>query len=316
MTTILFDTDPGVDDTFAILLALASPELKVDAILTVCGNVSLDVATRNALRILALVGRDDIAVHAGADRPLLGTALYGLHHGRDGLGGAPLPEPRARQRGQHAVEYLIERLDTARQRGERVTLCALAPMTNIALALRIRPDISSSIERIVAMGGSFRTPGNRTFTSEFNILADPHAAQIVFSSNIPITLLPLDATHQAIATPERVARLRSIGGPLMDVLGPMLQAWDRNDPDRYGSAGGPMHDPLVTAFVLAPHLFTTQAARVMVETDSTLCRGQTVADWYGKSGEAANVDIVTKVDVEGFFGLFESGLRQLSRVDA
>lgn len=312
MTKILFDTDPGIDDTIAIILALASPRLSVEALLTVCGNVPLDVATRNALCVLEFAGHPDIPVFAGAERPLLGDPLFGLHHGRDGLGGAALPVASSRARDQHAVEYLIASLNAARARGERLTLCSLAPMTNIALALRIRPEIAEGLERIVAMGGAFRTPGNRTFTSEFNILADAHAAQVVFSSGIPITLLPLDATHQAMATPERVAALKSIGGPVMGILGAMMERWDRKDIKRYGSAGGPMHDPLVIAYLLDPNLFESQAARVTVECDSALCKGQTVADWFGASSEPANVDIVTRVDSEGFFALLHDHLRRFS----
>lgn len=315
-TPILIDTDPGIDDTIAIVLALASPELSVQALLTVCGNVPVDVASHNALRVLELAGRADIPVFAGSARPLLGEPIYGLHHGPDGLGGARLPSAVAPLADQHAVEYLMATLEDLLARGERITICALGPMTNIALALRIRPRLADAIERIVAMGGAFRTPGNRTFTSEFNILADAHAAQIVFSSGVPITLLPLDVTHQAMATPERIARLRTLGGPVMETLGQMMVRWDRKDEKRYGTAGGPMHDPLVTAYLLAPHLFKSRPARVHVECDSALCKGQTVADWFGKSHEPPNVDVVTDVDAEGFFALLEAHLRQVSLVSA
>jgi purine nucleosidase len=302
---IIIDCDPGVDDAIAILLALVSPKLDVRAITVVCGNLPLSSTSRNALQILELAGRTDIPVYAGCYRPLVVEPIHGQFHGVGGLGKSELPAPTIKLAPGHAVDFLIAALEQALAKEELITLCTLGPMTNIAVLLRLRPDLASAIARIVSMGGAYREAGNRTMTSEFNILADPHAASIVFSSEIPITSVSLDATHQAMATPERAARFTTHRGPVGETLSAFLAHWDRNDSRRYGSRGGPMHDPLVPAFLIEPSLFQTEKARVFVEHSSPLCLGQTVADRYGKSGETPNVDIVTKVDADSFFALLE-----------
>ncbi|SKA31935.1 nucleoside hydrolase [Consotaella salsifontis] len=315
---IVIDCDPGVDDAIAILLALASPELDVRGITTVAGNVGVERTSRNALQIAELAGRPDIPVFAGCHRPLVVAPIGGQFHGESGLGPLMLPEPSRQIQPPHAVSFFIEILEDALARTRPITLCTLGPMTNIAVLLRVRPDLIPGIERILSMGGAYVEAGNRTMTSEFNILADPHAASIVFSSGIAITSLALDATHQAMATPERAAAVQQgLGGPVGAAVKTLLAHWDRNDPRRYGSRGGPMHDPLVIAALLRPELFETRKARVFVEHSSALCLGQTVADWYGKSGETPNVDIVTRVDADGFFALLGErlaryGLREAS----
>lgn len=305
---IIIDCDPGVDDAIAILLALASPKLDVRAITTVCGNVPLSSTSRNALQILELADRTDIPVFAGCYRPLVVEPIHGQFHGVGGLGKTELPPPQTSLAPGHAVDFLIQALQTALAEGRAITLCTLGPMTNVGVLLRMRPDLAPAIARIVAMGGAYREAGNRSMTSEFNMLADPHAASIVFSSDIPITSISLDATHQAMATPERAARFLPYKGRVGEVVSAFLAHWDRNDPRRYGSRGGPMHDPLVTAFLIAPDLFQTEMARVFVEHSSPLCLGQTIADRYGKSGETPNVDIVTRVDADGFFAMLEEHL--------
>jgi purine nucleosidase len=183
-------------------------------------------------------------------------------------------------------------------------------MTNLAVALRIKPQIKEGVERIVMMGGAYREPGNRSITAEFNVLADPHAAHIVFSSEIPIVALALDATHQVILKQEHVTQFARVSGRISGSLAELMAFWDRNDVHRYGSRGGPLHDPLVIAYLLAPHLFETQRARIFVEHESELCMGQTVADWYGKSGLEPNADVVTKVNADGVITLL---LDRLSR---
>ncbi len=310
---VIIDCDPGIDDTLALLTAFVSPELDILGITPVCGNQPLDRTLRNALQICELGGRTDIPVYAGCARPLLRAPIHGQFHGKTGLGNTVLPEPVKTAEPTSAVRFLTDTLRAAAARGAPVTLCALGPMTNLATALRMAPSIAGGIARIVMMGGAYREPGNRTMTSEFNVLADPHAAAIVFSSNIPIVALALDATHQVILTPDHVPQFAQAGGRLSTTLAELMAFWDRNDPGRYGSRGGPLHDPLVIAYLLAPHLFTTQRARIFVECHSELCMGQTIADWYGKSGLAPNADIVTRVDAEGVIGLV---LERLSRYAA
>lgn len=306
---IIVDCDPGIDDTIALLTAFVSPELDILGITPVCGNQPLERTVRNALQVCELGRRTDIPVYAGCFRPMLREPIYGQFHGKTGLGNTVLPEPVKTVEPKSAVDFLIDTL-TAATRQKRITICCLGPMTNLAVALRMNPQIVEGIERIVMMGGAYREPGNRTMTAEFNVLADPHAAHIVFSSGIPIVALALDATHQVMLKPEHVAQFSNVSGRISKTLAELMAFWDRNDVRRYGSRGGPLHDPLVIAYLLAPHLFTTERARVFVEHESELCMGQTIADWYGKSGLEPNADIVTKVDAEGIIAFF---LERLSR---
>ncbi|EUC00345.1 Ribosylpyrimidine nucleosidase [Rhizobium sp. CF080] len=307
---IIVDCDPGIDDTIALLTAFVSPELDILGITPVCGNQPLERTVRNALQICELGRRTDIPVYAGCFRPMLREPIYGQFHGKTGLGNTVLPEPVKTVEPKSAVDFLIDTLTAAALEKKRITVCCLGPMTNLAVALRMNPQVAEGIERIVMMGGAYREPGNRTMTAEFNVLADPHAAHVVFSSGIPIVALALDATHQVMLKPEHVAEFSNVSGRISQTLAELMAFWDRNDVRRYGSRGGPLHDPLVIAYLLAPHLFTTERARVFVEHESELCMGQTVADWYGKSGLEPNADIVTKVDAEGIIALF---LDRLSR---
>ncbi|CDN57089.1 Nonspecific ribonucleoside hydrolase (plasmid) [Neorhizobium galegae bv. officinalis bv. officinalis str. HAMBI 1141] len=307
---IIVDCDPGIDDTIALLTAFVSPELEILGITPVCGNQPLERTVRNALQVCELGRRTDIPVYAGCFRPMLREPIFGQFHGKTGLGNTVLPEPVKAVEPKSAVDFLIDTLTAAAQEKKRITVCCLGPMTNLAVALRMNPQVAEGIERIVMMGGAYREPGNRTMTAEFNVLADPHAAHVVFSSSIPIVALALDATHQVMLKPEHVAEFSNVSGRISHTLAELMAFWDRNDVRRYGSRGGPLHDPLVIAYLLAPHLFTTERARVFVEHESELCMGQTIADWYGKSGLEPNADIVTKVDAEGIIAFF---LDRLSR---
>ncbi|MBJ7222183.1 MULTISPECIES: nucleoside hydrolase [unclassified Brenneria] len=301
---IIIDCDPGIDDAIALLSAFVAPELDILGICAVCGNQPLERTVRNALQITELGKRTDIPVYAGCHRPLFREPIHGQFHGESGLGNTVLPAPQKQAEPQHAVSFIIEQCEKAVASGKRITLCTLGPLTNLAMALSLNPDIVGGIERIVMMGGAYRQAGNRSLTSEFNMLADPHAAHVVFSSSIAIVALPLDATHQVILTPDHVARFIALAGRIAVPLGEMMAFWDRNDVRRYGSRGGPLHDPLVIAWMLAPTCFRTEKARVYIEHESELCMGQTVADWYGKTDRPPNVDVVTQVDAERVFALF------------
>ncbi len=311
---IIIDCDPGIDDAVAILTALVSPELDVLGISAVCGNRPLAETAHNALLVRELSGQLRIPVYAGCFRPLFRDPIHGQFHGTKGLGSVELPAPTKPSEKDHAVVFLLETLKSAKKENRKITLCTLGPLTNIAVVLRMCPDMADSIERIVMMGGAFREAGNRSMTSEFNILADPHAAHIVFSSEIPLVILSLDATHQAMATPERVAAFREAGGPVARTVGDLMAFWDRNDIRRYGSRGGPLHDPLVIAYLLRPDLFETETARVFVQYEAEISMGQTIADWYGKSGLAPNASIVTKVDADGVFSLLTERLARYAKV--
>ena len=306
---IIIDTDPGQDDAVAILLALASPELEVLAVTAVAGNVPLALTARNARVVCELAGRPDIPVHAGCDRPMARDLVTAEHvHGKTGLDGADLPDPTMPLAPGHAVDVLIETL--RREPPGTVTLCPLGPLTNIGTALERAPDIASRIARIVLMGGAYFEVGNITPAAEFNIYVDPEAARAVFASGVPITVLPLDATHKALTTRARNDAFRATGG-----VGAVVAGWtgffERFDKQKYGSEGAPLHDPCVIAWLLRPDLFRGREVNVEIEVESPLTRGMTVADWWGVTDRAPNALFIGDVDADGFFALLTERIARL-----
>jgi len=307
---IIIDTDPGQDDAVAILLALASPELEVLGITAVAGNVPLHLTEKNARVICELAGRRDMAVFAGCDRPMNRPLVTAEHvHGKTGLDGPVLPDPTMALQDRHAVDFIIETLRS--HPAGSVTLCPLGPLTNIATALLRAPDIAARVQRIVLMGGAYFEVGNITPAAEFNIHVDPHAADIVFKSGIPLVVMPLDVTHKALVTAERNAAFRAIGSPAAIAVAQMTDFFERFDKAKYGSAGAPLHDPCVTAFLLAPDLFTGRHINVEIETTSDLTMGMTVADWWGVTDRAPNALFMGDLDAPGFFTLLTERLARL-----
>jgi len=299
---ILIDTDPGIDDAVAILLALASPELAVEAVVAAAGNLSLAVTGRNARAIVELAGRRDVPVFAGAARPISRAPITAEEvHGEGGLGTLLLPEPTMALQPRNGVDFTIDRLREAPPGG--ITWCALGPLTNVALALAKAPDIASGVAELVLMGGASRALGNVTPAAEFNIHADPHAADIVFASGLPITMIPLDVTHQVRSTPQRVAAIAAIGKPAATAVAELIRPGER----------GPtaLHDPCVIAYVLAPELFAGSRVNVAIECSSPLTVGMTVVDWRGVSGRPANANVLHTVDPDGFYALLTARLRNL-----
>ncbi len=306
--SLVIDTDPGIDDAIAILLALCSPELDLQAVHTVAGNCPLSEATPNAVSILELAGRTDIPVFAGCPRPLIRDQQYGKFHGRGGMGGDVLPPAVGRAAEGHAVVRLIERSLSARARDEKLSICAIGPLTNIAAALSLDPSIAQDWQELVIMGGGLRVAGNRTPYAEYNFLADPHAVRIVLNSGAEIVLMPLDLTHQAMATPARIETLRAAGGRLSDIVVRLLTYWDRGDIARFGEPGGPLHDPTTVAYLIAPELFTGQKMYVEVDCETPLRYGHLVADWYGQTDNPPNATVMTGLDAAGFFALLTERL--------
>ncbi|WP_316976953.1 nucleoside hydrolase [Shumkonia mesophila] len=306
---ILIDTDPGVDDAVAILLALASPELEVRAITAVAGNVPLDDTARNARKVCELAGRPDVAVHAGCRKPLLRSQIFGKYASGGGLAGDTLPAPAMPLRPQHAVDVLVFELGRAAHgEAEKITVCTLGPLTNLAVALAHSPHIAKGIEKIVVMGGAFAALGNRSIAAEFNMLADPHAARIVLASGAPVVLVPLDLTFQALATPPRLDAIRSLGNRVGEKVFELLTHIDRSDVERFGVEGGPLHDPTVIGLLLRPDLYRGRPAFVDVECDSPLTLGHTVVDWRGRTGRTPNATVMTAIDSAGFFALLGTRL--------
>ena len=302
ISKIIIDTDPGQDDAVAILLALGSPELEVLGITCVAGNVPLALTQRNARIVCELAGRTDIPVFAGASRPMVRSLVTAEHvHGKTGLNGPALWEPTMPLRKEHAVDFIVKTLRL--NRDGAVTLCVLGPLTNIALALIKAPDISEHIHEIVLMGGGCFEGGNVTPAAEFNIYVDPHAAKVVFQSGIPLVVMPLDLTHKALTTRERVARFKALGNKAGIFTAEMLGFFERFDMEKYGSMGAPLHDPNVIAYLLKPELYKSREVNVEIETESALTMGMTVVDWWRVSGRQANATFMREVDDDGFFEL-------------
>ncbi len=307
---IIIDTDPGQDDAVAILLALASPEFEVLGITAVAGNVPLALTEINARKICELAGRPDIKVYSGAVRPMVRRLVTAEHvHGRTGLDGPVLPEPSMPLQKQYGVDFIIETL-MSRPAGT-VTICALGPLTNIGLALSKEPKIASRIKRIVAMGGGFFEGGNVTVAAEFNIYVDPQAAEMVFQSDIPITLIPLDCTHQALTTKVRVEKFRTMKNKTGPAVAELLDFFERFDVEKYGTDGGPLHDPCVMAWLLRPDLFKSREVNVAIECTSELTMGMTVIDWWGVSDRRRNATVCRGIDADGFFDLLVERLNTL-----
>lgn len=297
---IILDCDPGHDDALAIALALASPGLDVLAITTVAGNAPLERTTRNALRILTLLDRDDVPVAAGADRPFIREPYVPVEfHGTSGLDGAALPEPGAQPATGSAVELIADLLRKAR---EPVTLVATGPLTNVALLLRAAPGLHPRIAEISLMGGALGE-GNTTPAAEFNIWADPEAAAVVFGSGIPIRMAGLDITHQALVLPPDIERLEALGTRPGRVFADLMRFFAHHHRERYGWAGPPIHDAVAVAWLVAPELITSRALRIDVETAGVLTRGRTVADPEGLGGRPPNATVGTAVDREGLIDL-------------
>jgi purine nucleosidase len=306
---VIIDCDPGVDDAIALMVALASPALAVQAIVTVAGNVPLALTQRNARQICTLMGRRDVPVYGGCPRPLLRSPITATEiHGTTGLGEVTLPAPAVPLQARHGVTYLM---DACTQAQAPITLATLGPLTNLAVALVQCPAIAESIDQVVVMGGGIGQ-GNITPVAEFNIYADPHAAQIVFAAGLPITLIGLDVTHQVLTTDDRLACLRAVGNSVSTVAADLLTPYGHHDREQLGLAGAPLHDPCVIAYLLQPDLFTGYPAQVTVETDSPLTLGQTVVNTRCDASSPPSVQVMHQVDADGVYDLIVQQLAGLS----
>ena len=286
---ILLDCDPGHDDAIALLLALGSPELELRGVTTVAGNQTLEKCTANAIRVLEYVGRDEIPVAAGADRPLVREPHVAANvHGETGLDGPDLPPPRRRPVDRHAVDFLAERIEPG------VVLVPTGPLTNVALLLARYPDTRP--DRIVLMGGAI-AEGNVTPAAEFNIWADPEAAARVFAAGIDITMVGLDVTHKALFTPRHAERLDGRAGMMVREL---LDFYGRFHAEVYGFDGSPIHDALAVAQVFRPELVETKHRGVKIDTESELSRGRTLVDLWGRAQWEPNCHVGVDVDGDAF----------------
>jgi purine nucleosidase len=305
---IIIDCDPGQDDAVALFLAFASRDaLEVLGVTTVAGNVPLELTQRNARMMCDIAGVADVPVHAGCDRPLccaLETAEY--IHGKTGIDGVDVFEPVTPLAETHAVDFIVDTLLAADEAS--VTLVPTGPLTNIATAIQREPEILGRIEQIVLMGGAMRESGNRSPSAEFNMLVDPHAADVVFRCGRPIVAMGLDVTHQVLSTRERVERIAALGNRVASATAGMLGFFHRYDTKKYGSAGAPLHDPCTVAYLLEPGLFEGKTCNVSVETESPLTRGHTAVDFWHVTDRPVNALWMHAVDAPGFYELLTDRL--------
>jgi inosine-uridine nucleoside N-ribohydrolase len=294
---IILDCDPGHDDAIALLLALGSSELELLGVTTTYGNQTLEKTTANALRVLELAGRADIPVASGAAEPLEREVVVAAHvHGESGLDGPTLPPPSAEPVSTDAVAWIADAIGRS---PSPVTLIPTGPLTNIAAYLRAHG--TAGIDRIVLMGGAI-AEGNMTPAAEFNIWADPEAAQIVFDAELDVTMIGLDVTHKAVTGPDVQKRLRDAGsvGVFVAELVDFFTVYHRQT---YGWDGAPIHDAVAVAHVLRPGLVETKLRNVEVELHSDLCRGRTVVDLWLRTGRPANSHVGVDLDSDAFFDL-------------
>ena len=307
---IIIDTDPGVDDALAFLLALASPEIKLEALTTTQGNVTLEKATRNALSVLELAHATHIPVARGSLLPLIQPLRASADiHGESGIGNSRLPEPRSQPVVSHAVDFLIERV--LAEPGE-ISIFPIGPLTNIAMAIRKEPRFAKAVKELVIMGGAILEHGNITPLAEFNIYVDPHAAHIVFHAGIPMTLIPLDVTHKCVLKQDHLDRLMRIASPIARFVRDAVEVYLEASL-ALGYTGSSLHDPLTLATILAPDVLTLKEYYVDVDISGGVSMGKTFADIQYLLKKPANMKVAMGVRGDDFVELFLQRIEALSR---
>ena len=301
MKKIIIDTDPGQDDALALMTAFgAKKEIKVLGITCVAGNVPLDLTSINALKICELSGVYDVPVFRGSGAPLKRNLVTAEHvHGKTGLDGTDLSVEKKELELMSAIDFVID--CTEKYRDEKITICALGPLTNIAKVLTKNPRVIESLDEIVLMGGGFFEGGNITPAAEFNIYVDPEAAKIVLESGVKITMLPLDVTHKTLVQRDFLERLRDSKKNSAMQAAKLLDFFERYDVEKYGSQGGPLHDPNVIVYLLNPEIYGGKLVNVEIEVNSELTRGMTVVDWWHVSKRKPNVYYINDVNENKFF---------------
>lgn len=310
---LIIDTDPGQDDAAAILMAFGLQNLgliDLIAITTVAGNVPLNYTTENARMICDWANETRTPVYAGMEKPLIKSLVSAEEvHGQYGLDGILRHEPNTPLQRLHAVPFLVETLLNAPEKS--ITICAIGPLTNIAQALSLAPECKQGIKEIVIMGGCYFEAGNITPAAEFNFYVDPHAAKIVFDSGIPIVVLPLDVTHKARITQDRMQKLRELDNQNGARLADILQSYERYDTQKFGLDGAPLHDPCAVAYIAYPELFHSRICFVDIETSGRITEGASVVDWYGKLAQTENAKWTTALEEEAFFEALTAAIATL-----
>jgi len=305
---IIIDCDPGHDDAMAILLAHGNPEIELCAITTVAGNQTLEKTTLNARRMCSVANITGVPVAAGCDRPLLRPLVTAAEtHGESGLDGPRFAEPTTPLADVHAVDLII---DLVMGSPGEITLVPIGPLTNIAIALRKQPRLATAVREVVLMGGT-HTRGNATPAAEFNIFVDPEAAAIIFGAGWPITMIGLDLTHQALATPEVIERIGALGTPLAATTVELMHFFTSTYKAMSGFGSPPIHDPCAVARVINPALVKCVATHVTVETHGATTSGMTSVDFENRFGREPNALVATRLDFDGFWDLMLDAIRRI-----
>lgn len=307
MKKIIMDCDPGHDDALAMMLALASPEIDLLAVTSSAGNQTPEKTLNNAMRLLTLMHHQEIPVAGGNRTPLMRPLeTAGNVHGKSGLDGADLPDPDFAVQNMTAIELIAK---TLRESDDPVTLVVTGPMTNIALFLRVYPELKGKIARIVFMGGAMGL-GNWTPSVEFNIYVDPEAAKIVLNAGIPLTMAPLNVTHKAQILKPEIAAIGEIDNPVAHAFQGLLNFFEvYHENPKWGFKGAPLHDPCTIAWLLHPEMFKSELMNVDVETQGELVRGETVCDYYELTGKPKNTEVLLDIDRPAFIQLITDSLK-------
>lgn len=308
---IIIDTDPGIDDALAILLALASPEIILDGITTIHGNASTKQTTRNALAILELAKASHVPVFKGCDVPLVKESLLSPEtHGNSGLGYAQLPEPTSQPKAGHGSDFLIEQIMS---RPGEVTLVAIGPLTNVALAIRKEPRIVQNVKEVFIMGGAIQHTGNTTALAEYNTFVDPHAAHIVFHSGMPMILTPLDVTYQCIFTPDDLKRLQRLDSPITKYIADSTRYYMEFHDEYQSIEGCVINDPMTLALTFMPAICDYQDLVVDVDISTGVGLGNTFADFYNYEKKPKNMKVAMGVRPRMFMELFLERMEKLAQ---
>lgn len=311
---IIHDCDPGHDDAVAMLLAHGSPEIDLVAVTTVAGNQTLPKVTRNALSVATVIGMTGVPIAAGCGRPIVRTLEVAESiHGDSGMEGPRLRKPAAQLDPRHAVDLIVD-IVMGHEPGE-ITLVPTAPLTNIAMAARKEPRIVERVREVVLMGGGYHE-GNRSPVAEFNIKSDPEAAHIVFNEPWPVTMVGLDLTHQALATPEVVEQVRAVGTTPAQFVLELFEFFTASYKENQGFEFPPVHDPCAVAYVADPEVMTMRAAPVDVELTGTLTLGMTVADLRAPAPPGCHTQVAVQLDRERFWGLVVDALQRIGQVES
>ena len=310
---IILDCDPGHDDAIALLLAHGNPNIELLAVTTVVGNQTLDKVTRNALSVARIANITNVPFAAGAVRPLVRNVEIAPDiHGDSGLDGPVLPEPTIQLDKRHAIDLIIETIMS--HPPKTVTLVPTGGLTNIAMAVRKEPKIVERVKEVVLMGGGYHV-GNWSAVAEFNIKIDPEAAHIVFNEKWPVTMVGLDLTHQALATPEVIEKIKAIKTKPAKFVLEMLEFFGKMYKQAQGFTYPPVHDPCAVAYVINPELIKTKRVPVDIELTGTLTLGMTVADFRFPPDDNCHTQVATELDHTGFWDLIVDSLKRIGEVN-